>query len=92
MVERIFFLKLYKCFSSQKIHTFALKASTMRISYGDTVKEHIVKSPSFVFEAVMALPQGAYETLDDIPAHVWKGLPNSMKLGPSAVNPNRIGE
>lgn len=39
----------------------------------------------------MALPQGAYETLDDIPAHVWKGLPNSMKLGPSAVNPNRIG-
>ncbi|XP_077059661.1 PR domain zinc finger protein 2 isoform X2 [Siphateles boraxobius] len=39
----------------------------------------------------MALPQGPYETLDDIPAHVWKGLPNSMKLGPSAVNPNRIG-
>uniref|UniRef100_A0A671TAJ9 SET domain-containing protein n=1 Tax=Sinocyclocheilus anshuiensis TaxID=1608454 RepID=A0A671TAJ9_9TELE len=39
----------------------------------------------------MALPQGTYETLDDIPAHVWKGLPNSMKLGPSAVNPNRIG-
>ncbi|XP_026117081.1 PR domain zinc finger protein 2-like isoform X2 [Carassius auratus] len=40
----------------------------------------------------MALPQqGTYETLDDIPAHVWKGLPNSMKLGPSAVTPNRIG-
>ncbi|XP_058647543.1 PR domain zinc finger protein 2 [Onychostoma macrolepis] len=39
----------------------------------------------------MALPQGTYETLDDIPAHVWKGLPNSMKLGPSAVNPSRIG-
>ncbi|XP_051528105.1 PR domain zinc finger protein 2-like [Myxocyprinus asiaticus] len=39
----------------------------------------------------MALPREAYETLDDIPAHVWRGLPNSMKLGPSAVNPNRIG-
>lgn len=39
----------------------------------------------------MALAQGAYETLDDIPAHVWKGLPNSMKLEQSAVNPNRIG-
>ncbi|XP_043107988.1 PR domain zinc finger protein 2 [Puntigrus tetrazona] len=39
----------------------------------------------------MAVPQGTYETLDDIPAHVWKGLPNSMKLGPSAVNPSRIG-
>ncbi len=40
----------------------------------------------------MALPQGTYEILDDIPAHVWKGLPDSMKLGPSAVNPSRIGE
>lgn len=39
----------------------------------------------------MASPGGAHETLDDIPAHVWRGLPNSMKLGPSAVNPNRIG-
>ncbi len=40
----------------------------------------------------MALPQGTYETLDDIPAHVLKGLPDSMKLGPSAVNSSRIGE
>ncbi|XP_051531263.1 PR domain zinc finger protein 2-like [Myxocyprinus asiaticus] len=39
----------------------------------------------------MALPREAYETLDDIPVHVWRGLPNSMKLRPSAVNPNRIG-
>lgn len=40
----------------------------------------------------MATPGGAYETMNDIPAHVWRGLPNSMKLGPSAVDPNRIGE
>lgn len=40
----------------------------------------------------MALPQGTYETLDDIPAHVLKGLPDSMKLGQSAVNSSRIGE
>ncbi|XP_056590832.1 PR domain zinc finger protein 2 [Triplophysa dalaica] len=39
----------------------------------------------------MATPGGAYETMNDIPAHVWRGLPNSMKLGPSAVDPNRIG-
>ncbi|KAI4875072.1 hypothetical protein NFI96_033367, partial [Prochilodus magdalenae] len=39
----------------------------------------------------MAASGGACETLDDIPAHVWRGLPDSMSLSPSAVNPNRIG-
>ncbi|XP_036415251.1 PR domain zinc finger protein 2 [Colossoma macropomum] len=39
----------------------------------------------------MAVSGGACETLDDIPAHVWRGLPDSMSLSPSAVNPNRIG-
>uniref|UniRef100_A0AAY4F031 PR domain containing 2, with ZNF domain b n=1 Tax=Denticeps clupeoides TaxID=299321 RepID=A0AAY4F031_9TELE len=31
------------------------------------------------------------ETLDDIPPHVWKGLPEDMMLRPSAVDGNRIG-
>ncbi|XP_026858924.2 PR domain zinc finger protein 2 [Electrophorus electricus] len=39
----------------------------------------------------MAVSGGPYETLDDIPAHVWRGLPDSMRLGSSAVCPNRIG-
>ncbi|XP_066528058.1 PR domain zinc finger protein 2 [Hoplias malabaricus] len=39
----------------------------------------------------MALTGGVCETLDDIPAHIWKGLPESMSLCPSAVNTNRIG-
>ncbi|XP_029007591.1 PR domain zinc finger protein 2 [Betta splendens] len=39
----------------------------------------------------MAITGGTVETLDEIPAHVWKGLPDCLSLGPSAVNQNRIG-
>ncbi|XP_070405488.1 PR domain zinc finger protein 2 [Nothobranchius furzeri] len=34
---------------------------------------------------------GMAECLDEIPAHVWKGLPDHLNLGPSAVNQRRIG-
>lgn len=40
----------------------------------------------------MAITGGMVETLDDIPAHVWKGLPDCLSLGPSAVNQSRVGE
>lgn len=32
------------------------------------------------------------ETLDEVPAHVWKGLPAGLSLGPSAVDQSRVGE
>ncbi|KAB5537009.1 hypothetical protein PHYPO_G00113890 [Pangasianodon hypophthalmus] len=40
---------------------------------------------------VMAVSGGTSETLVDVPAHVWRGLPDGLRLGTSAVNPNRIG-
>ncbi|KAM3878022.1 PR domain zinc finger protein 2 [Diretmus argenteus] len=39
----------------------------------------------------MAITGGTVETLGEIPAHVWRGLPDCMSLGPSAINQNRIG-
>ncbi|XP_010880335.2 PR domain zinc finger protein 2 [Esox lucius] len=39
----------------------------------------------------MAVPEGTMETLADIPHHVWKGLPDSIRLSPSAVDRSRIG-
>ncbi|XP_074525799.1 PR domain zinc finger protein 2 [Halichoeres trimaculatus] len=39
----------------------------------------------------MAITGGTVETLEEIPAHVWKGLPDCLSLAPSAINPNRIG-
>uniref|UniRef100_A0A3Q3WB86 C2H2-type domain-containing protein n=1 Tax=Mola mola TaxID=94237 RepID=A0A3Q3WB86_MOLML len=41
---------------------------------------------------MMAITGGTVETLDEIPAHVWKGLPECLSLGPSVVNPSRVGE
>lgn len=41
---------------------------------------------------VMAITGGTVETLDEIPPHVSKGLPDCLSLGPSTVNQNRIGE
>lgn len=43
-------------------------------------------------KVVMAVSGREFETLVDIPAHVWRGLPDGLRLAPSAVNPNRIGE
>lgn len=40
----------------------------------------------------MAIAGGNVETLSEIPAHVWKGLPDCVSLGPSAVHQSRIGE
>ncbi|RVE73310.1 hypothetical protein OJAV_G00046690 [Oryzias javanicus] len=39
----------------------------------------------------MAASGAAVESLEEIPAHVWKGLPICLNLGPSAINQNRIG-
>ncbi|CDQ83202.1 unnamed protein product [Oncorhynchus mykiss] len=39
----------------------------------------------------MAVPGGTKEKLTDIPHHVWKGLPDSMRLSCSAVDQSRIG-
>ncbi|KAG8007706.1 Kazrin [Nibea albiflora] len=39
----------------------------------------------------MAITGGTVETLEEIPAHVWKGLPDSLSLRPSAINQSRIG-
>ncbi|XP_035008074.1 PR domain zinc finger protein 2 [Hippoglossus stenolepis] len=39
----------------------------------------------------MAIIGGTVETLDEIPAHVWKGLPDCLSLRPSAINQSRIG-
>ncbi|XP_015237542.1 PREDICTED: PR domain zinc finger protein 2 [Cyprinodon variegatus] len=39
----------------------------------------------------MAFTGESVECLEEIPAHVWDGLPDYLNLGPSAVNPNRIG-
>lgn len=41
---------------------------------------------------VMAVSGRAAETLVDVPAHVLRGIPDGLRLGPSAVNPNRIGK
>ncbi|KAM9361822.1 PR domain zinc finger protein 2 [Symphorus nematophorus] len=40
---------------------------------------------------MMAITGGTVETLEEIPAHVWKGLPTCLSLGPSAINQSRIG-
>ncbi|KAJ0068925.1 hypothetical protein NL108_015160 [Boleophthalmus pectinirostris] len=34
---------------------------------------------------------GTVETLDEVPPHMWAGLPGYLSLGHSAVNQNRIG-
>ncbi|XP_007550133.1 PR domain zinc finger protein 2-like [Poecilia latipinna] len=39
----------------------------------------------------MAFSGESVESLEEIPAHVWSGLPEYLNLGPSAVNPSRIG-
>ncbi|XP_023153873.2 PR domain zinc finger protein 2 isoform X2 [Amphiprion ocellaris] len=39
----------------------------------------------------MAITGGTVESLEEIPAHVWKGLPDCLNLRPSAVNQSRIG-
>uniref|UniRef100_A0A665UQL5 PR domain containing 2, with ZNF domain b n=1 Tax=Echeneis naucrates TaxID=173247 RepID=A0A665UQL5_ECHNA len=39
----------------------------------------------------MAITGGTLETLDEIPAHVWRDLPDSLSLRPSAINQSRIG-
>uniref|UniRef100_A0A3Q3SER9 PR domain containing 2, with ZNF domain b n=1 Tax=Mastacembelus armatus TaxID=205130 RepID=A0A3Q3SER9_9TELE len=39
----------------------------------------------------MAITGGAVETLDEVPAHMWRGLPECLSLGPSAINQSRIG-
>lgn len=41
---------------------------------------------------VMANSGGTVESLDEIPSHVWTGLPDCLSLGYSAVNQSRIGE
>jgi len=41
---------------------------------------------------LMAIKGGTVETLDEVPGHVWKGLPDCLSLGPSAVNQSRVGE
>ena len=40
----------------------------------------------------MAISGGTLETLDQVPAHVWKGLPDCLSLAPSAVDQSRVGE
>lgn len=47
---------------------------------------------SFPVSQMMAITGGSVETLKEIPAHVWKGLPDCLSLGPSAVNQSRVGE
>ncbi|XP_069546927.1 PR domain zinc finger protein 2 isoform X1 [Brachyistius frenatus] len=39
----------------------------------------------------MAVTGGTVESLDEIPAHVWKDLPDCLNFGPSAINQSRIG-
>uniref|UniRef100_A0AAV2M8H9 Uncharacterized protein n=1 Tax=Knipowitschia caucasica TaxID=637954 RepID=A0AAV2M8H9_KNICA len=39
----------------------------------------------------MALSGGTVETVDEVPPHVWAGLPDYLSLGHSHVNQNRIG-
>ncbi|KAJ7998501.1 hypothetical protein DPEC_G00205580 [Dallia pectoralis] len=43
------------------------------------------------YKVTMAVPGGTMEILSDIPHHVWKGLPDSIRLSPSAVDRSRIG-
>ncbi|XP_074500288.1 PR domain zinc finger protein 2 [Sebastes fasciatus] len=40
---------------------------------------------------MMAITGGTVETLDEVPAHVWTGLPDGLSLGPSAINQSRVG-
>lgn len=40
----------------------------------------------------MAIIGGKVENLEEIPSHVWKSLPDCLKLGPSAINQSRVGE
>lgn len=47
---------------------------------------------SFHVSQMMAITGGSVETLEEIPAHVWKGLPDGLSLGPSEVNQSRVGE
>nr|XP_040058827.1 PR domain zinc finger protein 2 isoform X1 [Gasterosteus aculeatus aculeatus]XP_040058828.1 PR domain zinc finger protein 2 isoform X1 [Gasterosteus aculeatus aculeatus] len=39
----------------------------------------------------MAIIGGKVENLEEIPSHVWKSLPDCLKLGPSAINQSRVG-
>ncbi|XP_045932037.1 PR domain zinc finger protein 2 isoform X1 [Micropterus dolomieu] len=39
----------------------------------------------------MAIREGTVETLDEIPAHMWRGLPDCLSLRPSVINQSRVG-
>ncbi len=52
----------------------------------------IPKNVMFHLLQIMAITKGTVETLEEVPAHVWKGLPDCLRLGPSAVTQSRIGE
>ncbi|TDH13844.1 hypothetical protein EPR50_G00037880 [Perca flavescens] len=54
----------------------------------DLVPTVLWKNPP---KQIMAITGGTVETLDEIPAHVWKGLPDCLSLRPSAINQSRVG-
>lgn len=39
----------------------------------------------------MAVSGGTVETVAEVPAQVWKGLPDGLSLAPSAVHQSRVG-
>lgn len=49
------------------------------------------RKTSFSVPQTMAITGGTPETLDQVPARVWEGLPDCLRLGPSAVNQSRVG-
>lgn len=51
-----------------------------------------VKDMTFSALQTMAITGGTVETLDEVPAHVWKGLPDCLSLRPSTINRSRVGE
>lgn len=48
--------------------------------------------PLFLFLQNAAEPVAAAETLAEVPEHVFRGLPEEVRLSPSAVDKTRIGE
>lgn len=81
-----------------KIRSWTVSSSSNSLSclglcvvWGDDLEDGEASCQQAVFQTAMTEQGGMLETLEDVPAHVWKGLPEDMSLKRSAVNQKRIG-
>ncbi|XP_028260973.1 PR domain zinc finger protein 2 [Parambassis ranga] len=78
-----------KAFDSSPLSPSAIFSRLKAVHVNTLLPTGLWKPTSAV--SAMAITGGTVESLDEIPAHVWKGLPDSLNLRPSAINHSRIG-